>query len=108
MEIFKTRGGKVLKIWSVLIVDHALSKGWTRCFSEVSSKLNFPVILQMRVTKTRRLTSESFFFPLLIFQEDKALPSSKLIDYFEESGVEDLYFVFMLEADARDNLLVPV
>lgn len=45
-----------------------------------------------------------------MFHEDKALPSSKLIDYFEGSIVGDLYifFFFLLEADAHDNLLVPV
>lgn len=94
LEIFQTRVDKVLTTCSVLIVDHTLSSRWTRCFPEVCSKLNFPVILQMRVTKTRGLTSEFFLLPLPMFQEDKAFPSSKLIDYFEASSVGNLYIFF--------------
>jgi len=107
LEIFKTRLNKVLKTWSVLIVDHALCWRWTRCFPEVSSKLNFPMILQMRVTKARALTSELFLLPLPVFHEDKAFPSPTLLDYFEASSMGNLY-VFSVDADAHDNSLVPL
>lgn len=93
-RLSRIRKDKILKTWSVLIADHALRRRWTRCFPEVSSKLNFPVILQMRVTKTRGLTSEFLLLPLPVFHEDKAFPSSKLIDYLEANSVGNLYIFF--------------
>lgn len=96
---------KGLKIWSVLLGDCASSGRW-RCFPEVSSKLNFPVILQMRVTKTRELTSGFFLLPLPKFHEDKSFPSSNLIILRQTQWEFSTYF--LLEADAHHNLPAPV